>query len=475
LPLQKPVILIFLTIFAILTVPITTHASASPVTAQTNHAPILIRNNSEFSKANGVTGGHGTSTDPYIIQGWHIQSSTQNPVELRHTTAYVILRNLDLVSTSSTNGTILYYASHVKIEKSSINSNRLAVSIVLSRQVTLDQDMLNQGNHLGGTGNGGGILIDRSVQVTFSNSQVSGNGNLYPGPVVEVIRSNSVRVQSIAASGDATDAGRILNSLRITIFNSNFYGGDGRNGLDISNTANVDVRNTSASGGFCGVLCVPNGFTGSNDLNLRLLNDRGPRAQIGGSKITIYGFSGSFVGAGGSNILISTNNVRAIGASGSSVRVLDNNVTGYGCVQYEVTGGIGLSGSNILVQGNTITRGCPGIAARGVSNAIITENNVSSSSRGIVLQGSMKVSVYHNNIMGNTVQASDDAASVVNHWDNGYPSGGNYWSDYTGVDKCSGPQQNHCPHPDGNGDTQYLISANSQDRYPLMKPFIDHD
>jgi hypothetical protein len=27
-------------------------------------------------------------------------------------------------------------------------------------------------------------------------------------------------------------------------------------------------------------------------------------------------------------------------------------------------------------------------------------------------------------------------------WDVGYPSGGNYWSSYTGIDFCSGPYQN---------------------------------
>ena len=53
-------------------------------------------------------------------------------------------------------------------------------------------------------------------------------------------------------------------------------------------------------------------------------------------------------------------------------------------------------------------------------------------------------------------QADDDG---VNHWDNGYPSGGNYWSDYTGVDG------------DGIGDTPYIIlGGDNQDWYPFMNP-----
>src|SRR5438552_18247804 len=53
-------------------------------------------------------------------------------------------------------------------------------------------------------------------------------------------------------------------------------------------------------------------------------------------------------------------------------------------------------------------------------------------------------------------------------WDDGYPSGGNFWSDYTGVDNCSGPNQDVCPDPDGIGDTPYTIDANNSDRYPLI-------
>jgi hypothetical protein len=58
----------------------------------------------------------------------------------------------------------------------------------------------------------------------------------------------------------------------------------------------------------------------------------------------------------------------------------------------------------------------------------------------------------------------------VNVWDDGYPSGGNYWSDYTGVDIKKGENQDQ-PGSDGMGDTPYVINANNRDRYPLMNPY----
>jgi len=60
-------------------------------------------------------------------------------------------------------------------------------------------------------------------------------------------------------------------------------------------------------------------------------------------------------------------------------------------------------------------------------------------------------------------------AGLINTWDNGYPSGGNYWSDYTDVDNYSGSYQNETGS-DGIWDHPHTIDANNQDRYPLVYP-----
>jgi nitrous oxidase accessory protein NosD len=67
---------------------------------------------------------------------------------------------------------------------------------------------------------------------------------------------------------------------------------------------------------------------------------------------------------------------------------------------------------------------------------------------------------FHNNLLDNSKQVLITAGSS-DIWDNGYPSGGNYWSNYQGSDTNS----------DGIGDTAYTIDAINQDRYPLMKPY----
>jgi len=75
---------------------------------------------------------------------------------------------------------------------------------------------------------------------------------------------------------------------------------------------------------------------------------------------------------------------------------------------------------------------------------------------------------YHNNFLNDTNNAADECN---NAWDNGYPSGGNYWSDYWGDDLYSGPNQD-IPGPDGIGDIPYEIPCeHGIDYYPLMNPF----
>ena len=65
---------------------------------------------------------------------------------------------------------------------------------------------------------------------------------------------------------------------------------------------------------------------------------------------------------------------------------------------------------------------------------------------------------YHNNFINNTKNAKAGKISQ-NFWDDSYPSGGNYWDDYTGEDNDG----------DGIGDIPYNISGkNDQDLYPLI-------
>jgi parallel beta-helix repeat protein len=138
-------------------------------------------------------------------------------------------------------------------------------------------------------------------------------------------------------------------------------------------------------------------------------------------------------------------------------------------IQTEV--GVNLRGSSFVEISNNKLSGSAYVGVNiWFSSATVLDNNtIQFSEFGIFLSGSESIQVFHNNFLKNTIQATD-TNGTNNSWDNGYPSGGNFWSDYTGVDNCSGSNQDVCPSPDGIGDTPYVFNQN-QDNYPLMQPF----
>jgi peptide/nickel transport system substrate-binding protein len=128
------------------------------------------------------------------------------------------------------------------------------------------------------------------------------------------------------------------------------------------------------------------------------------------------------------------------------------------------------STSNTIYK-NIITSNNIGLSLES-NGHVIYANTISENQVGIDMSDSSGSIIYHNNFINNKENAK--SAQYFNAWDNGYPSGGNYWSDYTGVDGKSGANQDVFGS-DGIGDTQYTIAVNNIDRYPLLQPFNPHD
>jgi parallel beta-helix repeat protein len=129
---------------------------------------------------------------------------------------------------------------------------------------------------------------------------------------------------------------------------------------------------------------------------------------------------------------------------------------------------LGIYDSNeSMVSGNEITANEIGLHLMDAYYNIIKDNNITSNTDcGVKLFASHSNTIYHNRIIGNAVQAEDDGS---NSWDDGYPSGGNWWSDYSGWDVKSGSSQDQ-PVADGIGDIAYAIDGDSFDNYPLWTP-----
>ena len=157
----------------------------------------------------------------------------------------------------------------------------------------------------------------------------------------------------------------------------------------------------------------------------------------------------------------------------------NNTISGNTVVNLFIVGGTSIQFAYGSAFNHAIGNAFLGIAQIGIrcyqgdsgSNVLIG-NIVENHYHGIYADGSSNNIFYHNSIVNNTINQA--YITGVNVWDDGYPSGGNYWSDYNGTDLFYGSAQNETGS-DGIGDAPYLIDANNIDHYPLMNPWTPPD
>jgi parallel beta-helix repeat protein len=181
------------------------------------------------------------------------------------------------------------------------------------------------------------------------------------------------------------------------------------------------------------------------------------------------------VATGGNNGAIAMKDSADVTISGNQVWSAKYGIWLYGVYRATVSSndaqwnfvGISLQGMDGSVTNNTLAHNSnTGLEASTTGFVNLTWNNVSTNGiYGIYLYH--WTGLLHHNHFG-LYQRSWDADD--HNWDGGYPTGGNWWADYRGLDRCSGPAQDICPKQDGFGDTPMLVGGGSRDRYPRLFP-----
>ncbi len=416
----------------------------------------------------------------------------------------------------------------VKLSADWVNITGFTVRSNGSRGIVVDHDFGHSRIHDNNVShNGDGIVLHSSEHNAITNNSVFSNGG--SGIFLDYSGNNTIANNTVSLNDEygiliwhsnfntvsGNDflwnnlSGIALESSKNNALVNNAMLGDGiwvafAGGLEHWNTHTIGTSNTvngkpvyywkNVVGG-----TVPSGAGQVilvNCTNVSVQDQSFDDAAIGielgfSSGIFIVNNGGSS-GRGGIILGASHNNIIAHNTAGTIIlgdswnnTVVDNEVSGSEYIGIGLTSSdnttiagnrvfnntVGLWASNCdggSITGNELFSNDGGIHIRYSRANTITQNTVSNNGLGISIQSSDDNTVYHNNFINNTDQAWD---AGFNSWDNGYPSGGNYWSNYTGIDEKSGPNQDQ-PGSDGIGDTMYDIMVPGYgDRYPLMSPF----
>jgi parallel beta-helix repeat protein len=347
------------------------------------------------------------------------------------------------------------------------------------------------GNNIVSSGNSG-IYLDAS-----SNNVISGNiVRDSPNEHIELLySSNNNTISGNTLTNSTADVGIYVYGCSLNSFFGNNITLNANSGIRIDSSSDITIVENSISENLNGIylwysssIAVSGNVITANDADGIVL-DNSNANQLGNNNIT-NNLGNEITLVYSSNNIVSGNDIEGGGYGVYLVLANLNTISGNIIMYNEGNVYIGNSSEN-MIFGNTITSGAEAFQLGAAFNNTISDNimrdntngvwlrfnstenvisgnNITDNSNGVYIESGSNNKFYHNNFINNTnqVQSSGD----MNLWDDNYPSGGNYWSDYNGTDQYEGISQD-IPGNDTIGDAPYEINVNNIDRYPLMTQY----
>jgi parallel beta-helix repeat protein len=295
------------------------------VTAYLSHDPILIVGNAQFTSANGVTGGTGTASDPYVIEGWDINATSATGILIQNTTVRFDVRSCFVHDGSAVNsGIVLRNCANGTLSNNNCSTNANGIYVWSSSGVTLINNNCSSNSQLGVgielyssdgnilsnntcSDNGVGIGLWFSEKNTLDNNALSGNSF---GLALVSAGNNSAEGNNCSAN---SENGISLNSSTNDTLRDNVCVGDSSEAIYLGWTDNSTLSgNICSESGHCGIFLEQ---SIGNTLILNQLRDNG-----------LYGLD---IESGSSSNVISNNTFMNNNGAGSTydpshVQAIDN-------------------------------------------------------------------------------------------------------------------------------------------------------
>ena len=338
----------------------------------------------------------------------------------------------------------LLNCSNVTVSNLILSDNEYGVSIANSDNCTLTNDTITTHE----TGFDAGVYLLDSDNTTVSNSYISHTETVFVESSNYTLIANNVLPSHISLdhSENATIIGNYMSDDAGALFSSGL--------INLYYSPNVEIKN--------------NQFRHAGNYGL-YFGDGSPNGVVEDNSV-IDG--APFMDMGSGSLVFKNNTIDARGSDSSSgfgIAAGDGDIVDNNTIVGTETA---IMTWHTLVANNNISDNKEGIALN--NNAIIRDNLIKNNTVGLdFFAGSSGNLIFHNNMIANQIQVNirhHPGETACNVWDEGYPDGGNFWSDYNGTDLKSGLHQN-VTGSDGTGDTPYVFDANNTDDYPLMGEF----
>jgi parallel beta-helix repeat protein len=414
-------------------------------------------------------------------------------IRLRHSSGNVIMRNK--INSNYGKGVTLEYSTDNLIMDNIILKNTHGVFLFHS-----DNNIISR-NHLGYIGSQyGGLMTVRDSP----NNTIVGNIFLHSLQGLNLENSNHTVVLNNSFFNNGFT---VYNSYNNIVFNNTVNDKpllylEGVSGTDIvvKEVGQVVLVN-------CDSIVIQNQMLCNTEVGIELWKSN--NCIILNNTVSSNNWHGIWVCHSNNNTIstttIDSNNGDGIRIENSCGNTLLGNTilgNGYGVWLKNSYGNIlftnNISGNNddgIIVyncSGTIITRNVIGfnhyygiwLCSSSDNNNILENNIIRNNNDGIVISyDSNDNFLYHNNFINNTLKNACDEG--INTWDNGYPSGGNYWSDFDepeegAYDDYHGPNQDKLGsdgivdkgYAAGGGLNPYHIpGGDNKDTYPLIHPY----
>jgi len=185
---------------------------------------IYIYDNNYSESGNGVSDGNGTESNPYIIENWEINGTSEGYcVIIEECDAYAIIKNCYIYGgrgeDAENSGILFYDCSNITIENCTVNDNDIGMYIYNCTNVLINDNNLDS-NGIEPSGGGG--------EIEFTG--------------IDVLSSNNITVSNNYITNENTVSIRLYQSI-YCIVDSNYILNGTEDGIDISRSRYNIIRN----------------------------------------------------------------------------------------------------------------------------------------------------------------------------------------------------------------------------------------